>query len=95
MSKKETIKSVEEKFKAWRLAAKDYIFGLRNPATRRLLTVDVADVQGKLNGMTIVELLTIVNLTNGTEEYIRLTAEGKKLVIWAVHYHPQTPEVLQ
>jgi hypothetical protein len=45
--------------------------------------VDAADAQGKLNGMTIVELIAIANLTNGTGERLIVMAQGKQIVMFA------------
>ena len=52
--KKETVKSVKAAFEAFKVLAKDYICTARYPQRRALLSVDAADAQGKLNGMTIV-----------------------------------------
>lgn len=87
---KESAKTIAKNFESWRFAAKAFIHALRYPVRRRLLTTDAADAQGKLNGMTIVELLTIVNLTAGTHERVYLTAEGKSIVAWA---EPEAPSI--
>jgi hypothetical protein len=82
-TKKETLKSVKAEFEAFRTLARQTLSGLRFPLSRRLLTVDAADPQGKLNGMTIVELITIANLTNGTGERLIVEAQGKTIVMFA------------
>jgi len=89
-TKKETLKSVkrlyeglQKDYEAFRTLARRTLSGLRYPLSRRLLSVDAADAQGKLNGMTIVELITIANLTNGTGERLIVEAQGKTIVMFA------------
>lgn len=88
---KESVKSITKAFESWRFAAKAFIHTLKYPTTRKLLSVDAADAQGKLNGMTVVELLTIVNLTAMTHERVYLTAEGKTISAWAEQEAPYIP----
>jgi hypothetical protein len=83
-TKKETVKSVAAEFTAWRKIAKDYITQLREPLTRRILSVDVTDAQGKLNGVTVVELVAIVNLLATTGEKLYLVPYQKSIVGYAV-----------
>ena len=83
-AKKETLKSVTAAFYTWRLAAKDYIYKLRNPQSRQLLNVDAADATGKLNGITVVELIAITNLLSGTGEKLFFVPQGKSIVGYAV-----------
>ncbi len=88
---KETAKSIAKQFESWRFAAKAYIHTLKFPTRRKLLSVDAADAQGKINGLTVVELLTIVNLTAQTHERVFLSAEGKTIAAWAEQIAPTTP----
>ena len=83
-TKKETVKSVTAKFEAWRKCAKDYITQLREPLTRRILSVEAADAQGKLNGMTIVELVAITNLLATGGEKLYLVPHQKSIIGYAV-----------
>jgi hypothetical protein len=53
------------------------------PERRKLLSIVAADAQGRINGMTVPELLTIVNLTAGTNEKTYLTTSGKEVIFWA------------
>lgn len=92
---KESVKNITDKFEVWRFSAKAFIHTLKYPSRRRLLSVDASDAQGKLNGMTVVELLTIVNLSVGMHERVFLTAEGKTLVAWAEQEAPITPGELR
>ena len=89
--KKETVKSVKAAFEAFRVLAKDYIKTVQYPDRRALLSVDAADAQGKLNGMTIVELLTIANLTQNTGERVYMQASGKTITMFAEKIAPQPP----
>jgi hypothetical protein len=78
-------------YEAFRVLAKDYIETVRYPDRRALLSVDAADAQGKLNGMTIVELLTIANLTQNTGERVYMQADGKTITMFAEKIAPQPP----
>ena len=89
--KKETVKSVKKEFEELKTRAKQHIKFLANPERRRLLSIDAADAQGKLNGMTVVELLTIVNLSAATGERIQLEAIGKTIVVFAEKVAPYVP----
>jgi hypothetical protein len=89
--KKETLKSVKAAFYTYAENAKKFMYTLQNPTRRALLTVEAADAQGKLNGMTVVELLTIVNLTDATGERVYLTANGKTITAWAEARAPRAP----
>jgi hypothetical protein len=81
--KKETLKSVKKAFEDYKVLARQTVSALKYPLSRSLLTVDAADAQGKLNGMTIVELIAIANLTNGTGERLIVMAQGKQIVMFA------------
>jgi hypothetical protein len=59
-----------------------------------LLTVDVADEQGKLNGMTIDVLSTIANLSAGTGERVYIQAYDKYISIYAEKPMPVPMEML-
>ena len=89
--KKPTVKSVTEEYRIYKEEAQKHMYTLRNPEGRRLLSVDAADAQGKLNGMTIVELLTIVNLTDATGERVYLRAEVKTITAIAEKKAPTPP----
>lgn len=78
-------------FATYKVNAQNFMYTLQNPAKRPLLTVDAADAQGKLNGMTIVELIAIVNLTNATGERVYFTATGKTITAWAEKLAPSAP----
>lgn len=96
-TKKETIKSLTKTFYDWRITAKDYIFNLQHPAQRQLLSIDAADSQGKLNGMTVVEMLAIANLTAQTGEYVVMASHpaNKSIRFVAIKSAPQLPSILR
>ena len=81
--KKPTVKSVTAAFEAFKVLAKDYIRSQRYPDSRALLSVEAADATGRLNGMTIVELITVVQLTEGTHERVFITVQNKTITLWA------------
>jgi hypothetical protein len=89
--KKETLKSVKEAYAKYKAGAQAFMHKLQNPARRALLTVDAADTQRNLNGMTIVELITIVKLTAATGERVFFTASGKTITAWAEAKAPCEP----
>ena len=89
--KKPTVKSVNKAFDAFRALAKDYVRTVRYPGRRALLSVDAADPQGRLNGMTIVELITVARLTESTGERAYLTVQDKTLTVWAEKIALQPP----
>jgi hypothetical protein len=89
--KKETLKSVTAAFYAWRIAAKNYIHELRNPQSRQILSIEAADSLGKLNGMTVVELIAITNLLSQTGEKLYLVPQGKAITGYAVKNPARAP----
>lgn len=93
-TKKPTVKSVTAAYMAFRVAAHSFINNLRHPAKRLLLSVDAADAQGKLNGMTIVELITVAQLSANTDERVYLSVYGKKLSLFAEKIAPAIPQEL-
>lgn len=81
---------LQKDYEQFRKDAKANLWSLRYPAKRALLSIDAADAQGKLNGLTVVELLTIVNLTDATGERVYLTAQGKTITAWAEKLVPRS-----
>lgn len=94
--KKDTVKSVTTRFMAWRNTAHGYINDLRYPVCRKIAEVQAADPQGRLNGLTVVELLAMINMAKGTNEHVYLSEEGNKTVgIWAAKNKPGMPNELR
>jgi hypothetical protein len=89
--KKETLKSVTAKFEAWRATARGFMYQLQNPATRQIISIEAADEQGKLNGMTVVELIAITNLLSQTGEKLYLVPQGKAITGYAVKNPARAP----
>ena len=56
-AKKETLKSVKETYAKYKSLAQEFIFKLQHPVSRQVLSVEAADVQGKLNGIEFSALL--------------------------------------
>lgn len=81
--KKETVKSLTKKFQDWRIVAKDFIHALKYPTTRQLASLSASDPTGRINGMTVPELLAFVNLSALTNERVVLRAKGKEIVFLA------------
>ena len=71
--------------------AQKFMYELQHPASRVLLNVEAANAQGKLNGMTIVELIAITNTLASTGEKLYLVPQGKSIVGYAVKDIPRTP----
>ena len=92
--KKPTVKSVTAEFEKYRLAAKNFIWKLQNPTRRRLMSIVAADAQGRINGITIPELLVLVQLTEGTNERVYLSAQDKTLTATAEAYPAARPTEL-
>ena len=93
--RKPTVKSVTEEFKQWRLKAKDYIFTLKHPQSRTICNITAAEPDGKLNGLTVVELLAMVNMASQQGEKLYLHPVGKSVSIMAVKDSAFTPQELQ
>ena len=62
-------------------------------ATRGLMTIEPANDKGMINGLTIPELVMLVNLSEGTGEFITLRTINNKrdLVVMAKKNLPPTP----
>ena len=62
-------------------------------ANRDLMTIEPANDKGMINGLTIPELVMLVNLSEGTGEFITLRTINNKrdLVVMAKKNLPPTP----
>jgi hypothetical protein len=81
--KKPTVKSVTTEFEEYKSKTRALIFELQYPKQRRLLSVVAADEQGKLNGMTIVELITVTQLSANQGEKVFLSVHDKTISLVA------------
>jgi hypothetical protein len=93
-SLKKLYEGLQKDYQAFRFAAKNYIYTLQNPSVRSIATIEAADALGKLNGLTVVELIAIVNTVAGTDERVYLTAYNKAITVWAEKRHPSKPPEL-
>jgi hypothetical protein len=83
LSLKTQLKNAQEELKKFRAEAKQALYDLRYPGTRPLLSVEAAEPDGRINGMTVPEMLAIVNLTEATGEQVYLSASGKTITFHA------------
>ena len=67
----------------FRLKAKQMLYTLCHPEQRALLSIEATDSEGRINGITAAELVTIVKLTEGTGEQVYLSASGKTVTFLA------------
>lgn len=88
---KPTLKAVQTAYAAYKELAQKFMYSLQNPSTRRILSVDAADAQGKLNGITIGELLAITNLLSTQGEKLYFVPQGKSIVGYAVKDPARAP----
>jgi hypothetical protein len=72
-------KELKEKYKSMCNSARAYILSTRSVGNRReLMTVAPCNDKGMINGLTIPELVMLVNLTAGTNEHIILETTNDK-----------------
>lgn len=88
---KPTVKSVTAAFLAYKMEAQKFMYTLQFPAQRKLLSVDAADAQGRLNGMTIVELITVVQLSANQGEKVVISVQDKTITLTAEPIAKQAP----
>lgn len=86
---KETVKSVKAAYATYKALAREFMFKLQHLPSRQILSVDAADAQGKLNGMTIAELIAITNLLSAQGEKLYLVPQGKSIIGYAVADAPR------
>ena len=100
-TKKDTLKGLRKelsdaltKFAAYRGFAVDYVKNDSYRKQRLVSSIDAADSNGKLNGLTIVELLAIIKMADQTKERIVLKYFNKTLELYAETLTPFVPEEL-
>ena len=89
--KKPTVKSVTETFLKYKEVAQKFMYELQHPSTRLILSIDATDKEGKINGVTVVELIAITNTLSGSGEKLLLVPQGKSITGYAVKDPPQAP----
>jgi hypothetical protein len=93
-TKKPTAKSVQAEFDAYKTNVRAYVMAERNLSNkRRLMSIAPSNDKGLINGLTIPELVMLVNLSDGTGETIVLETENNKhdLLVIAKKKAPRTP----
>lgn len=74
-TKKDTLKSLRKELSTALIKFDNYALNYVQHGSYRkqrvVLSMDAADAQGKLNGITVAELLAIVNMADQTKERIR------------------------
>lgn len=93
--KKPTVKSVTTAFEGYRAIAKEYIRTLQKPLQRKLMSSDAADETGRLNGLTIVELIAISRMAENTGERVFLAVtDNKTITLYAEKWPASAPFML-
>ena len=86
------LKDTQAELLAFRTKAKELIYTLAYPKNRGVATINAAEPNGKLNGLTVVELLAIANMAETTDERIYLvpvtTFQGKAIQLVAEKHRP-------
>jgi hypothetical protein len=79
-SLKKLYEGLQKDYASYRETVRAYIMAVNSVSARRnLMTIEPANEKGMINGLTIPELVMLVNLCEGTGEYIVLeTVDNKK-----------------
>jgi len=88
------LNNAQKRFDEFRSKVRAYVLEVNNQSKRRpLMTIEPANAKGQINGLTIPELVMLVNLSEGTGEFITLetTDENKNLKVVATKKLPRTP----
>ena len=91
--KKPTAKSVQALFDAYKVIAKAFAQAVHHKPMTIIAEIVAADSAGRLNGLTVVELLTMVNMSAQQGRFIRLGLAGapKTLRVWSEENKPSIP----
>lgn len=94
-SLRKELKALQAKFDAFRTSVRAYVLAA-NTNGRDLMTIEPANVKGMINGLTIPELVLLVNLNEGTGEVIQLRTinSGHDLVVTAKKRVPTPWELM-
>jgi hypothetical protein len=88
------LKVLQSKFDEYHRRVTNYSLEINTlPLQRRLMSIEPANVEGRINGLTIPELVMLVNLSEGTGECIVLETENNKrdLLVIASKKAPRVP----
>jgi hypothetical protein len=70
---------LQKYFEEYRAKVRAYTLAVgSNASKRRLMSIEPSNVKGLINGLTIPELVMLVNLSEGTGEQIILETENNK-----------------
>ena len=86
------LKTLQAQFDKHKENTRAFILAAKT-ANRDLMTIEPANDKGMINGLTIPELVMLVNLSEGTGEFITLRTINNKrdLVVMAHKNLPPTP----
>ena len=93
-SAKKLYEGLQQDYEAFRQKVRVYVLEVNRVSnSRSLMTIEPATDKGLINGMTIPELVMLVNLNEGTgEETILQTSwDKKRLLVVARKKLPRTP----
>lgn len=96
-SLREELKNLQTEYVVYKQKVRAHLFAVRPMMNRRaLMDIEPANANGMINGLTIPELVMLVNLCEGTDEFIILeTINNKKdLHIVAKKNQPRLPQEL-
>ena len=83
---------LQAKYDELRGRIRAFVMPIYSIANRRtLMEITPSNEKGLINGLTIPELIMLVNLNNGTGESTHLESDGKKLYVIAKKSLPSTP----
>ena len=78
-SAKKLYEGLQQDYEAFRQKVRVYVLEVNRVSnSRNLMTIEPATDKGLINGMTIPELVMLVNLSEGTGEKIILETENNK-----------------
>ena len=91
--KKTTVKSVQAEFDEFKKIAKQFAHEVHNQPLTIIAEIEASTAEGRLNGLTVVELLTMVNMAaqQGRNIRISLASAPKTLRIWSEGREPSIP----
>ena len=91
--KKTTVKSMQSEFDEFKKIAKQFAQDVHHQPMTIIAQIEAATAEGKLNGLTVVELLTMVNMAAQQGRDIRLSLAGapKTLRVWSEGRKPSIP----
>ena len=95
--KKNTVKSVQAEFDEFKKIAKQFAQEVYARPLTVIAEIEASTAEGKLNGLTVVELLTMVNMAaqQGRNIHLSLASTPKTLRVWSKGIVPSIPYQLR